>query len=212
MKKTKLLIVGGDNKLLSTSIAFGLKTTSTFDSVILIESVDEAESKGFFSIVVALASHPITSFIPKLLKLGNNGTKILLVLSPNDIFAFHYIFTLPLHGLLSSDASFDELLAAISAVGNRGLKYISPGLVSAATSRNYQASPFSHLSKKELEVVIGMIDGKRNSEIAKELNISEKTVSTYRARVFKKLSVRNSAQLFNQAYRSGMIFNNNRRG
>jgi DNA-binding NarL/FixJ family response regulator len=54
------------------------------------------------------------------------------------------------------------------------------------------------LSTREVEVLKLLSSGKKNKEIAKELDINEKTVSTYKARLFKKLNVTNLIDLVNQ--------------
>ena len=61
------------------------------------------------------------------------------------------------------------------------------------------------LSPREKEVLLRLIDGKRIKEIAFELNLSEKTVSTYRSRLLEKLNLRDSRDLFLYAVRNGLL-------
>ncbi|MEE3019855.1 MAG: LuxR C-terminal-related transcriptional regulator, partial [Bacteroidota bacterium] len=58
---------------------------------------------------------------------------------------------------------------------------------------------FKKLSTREVEVLKMLSDGKRNKEIAAELKLNEKTVSTYRSRIIKKLRVRNLVELIRKA-------------
>ena len=58
---------------------------------------------------------------------------------------------------------------------------------------------FKKLSMREVEVLKMLCDGKRNKEIALELKLNEKTVSTYRSRIMKKLRVRNLVELIRKA-------------
>ena len=58
---------------------------------------------------------------------------------------------------------------------------------------------FSKLSMREVEVLKMLCSGKRNKKIAFELGINEKTVSTYRSRIMKKLKVRNLVELIRRA-------------
>jgi DNA-binding NarL/FixJ family response regulator len=58
---------------------------------------------------------------------------------------------------------------------------------------------FKKLSMREVEVLKMLCDGKRNKDIAFELKINEKTVSTYRSRIMKKLLVRNLVELVRKA-------------
>jgi DNA-binding NarL/FixJ family response regulator len=52
---------------------------------------------------------------------------------------------------------------------------------------------------REIEVLKLLSGGKRNKDIAFELDINEKTVSTYRSRIMKKLKVRNMVELIRKA-------------
>lgn len=58
-----------------------------------------------------------------------------------------------------------------------------------------EATLLKRLSKRELEVLIGLARGERNSAIASRLQLSKKSVSTYRSRVLEKLKVESNAQL-----------------
>jgi len=60
-------------------------------------------------------------------------------------------------------------------------------------------SQYKKLSTREVEVLKLLASGRRNKEIAVELEINEKTVSTYRARLMKKLNVTNLVDLIKQA-------------
>ncbi|OYX24578.1 MAG: DNA-binding response regulator [Flavobacteriales bacterium 32-35-8] len=64
---------------------------------------------------------------------------------------------------------------------------------------NKSGSFFKKLSTRETEVLKLLAIGKKNKEVSKELNINEKTVSTYKARLMRKLKVTNMVDLVNQA-------------
>ena len=100
-------------------------------------------------------------------------------------------------GYLSKDATPEQLIGAIRRVVAGG-KYISPtlaerlafGLVSQA------AEPLrDNLSSREFEVMRLLVAGKSVTEIANDLSLSVKTISTHRHRVLTKLSLRNTAEL-----------------
>lgn len=61
------------------------------------------------------------------------------------------------------------------------------------------------LSKRELEVLTGLVRGERNAAIASRLKLSKKSISTYRSRVLEKLKLQNDAQLVSLAARVGLI-------
>jgi DNA-binding NarL/FixJ family response regulator len=64
---------------------------------------------------------------------------------------------------------------------------------------NKPSKLYKKLSMREVEVLKLLSSGRRNKEISIELSINEKTVSTYKARLMKKLNVSNLVDLINQA-------------
>ena len=66
-------------------------------------------------------------------------------------------------------------------------------------TRKSRSRLFKKLSTREVEVLKLLSIGRKNKEIALELDINEKTVSTYKARLFKKLNVTNIVDLIHQA-------------
>lgn len=58
-----------------------------------------------------------------------------------------------------------------------------------------QSELMKSLSKREMEVLSGIVRGERNSAIASRLKLSRKSISTYRSRIFEKLKVDSNAQL-----------------
>lgn len=61
------------------------------------------------------------------------------------------------------------------------------------------------LSRREMEVLAGLVRGERNSAIASRLQLSRKSISTYRARIFEKLKVENNVQLVAMISRTGAL-------
>ena len=100
----------------------------------------------------------------------------------------------------------DKLLAALKA-GARD--YVLKG-VSAKELANVVRSgtnKISHelLSDREFQVMRRIAAGKTVSEIAQEIGLSVKTVSTYRARALEKLNMRTNSQFTEYAIRSGLV-------
>jgi DNA-binding NarL/FixJ family response regulator len=100
-------------------------------------------------------------------------------------------------GYLTKDSAPTELVAAIQKIIS-GQKYVSSTF--AQILLEDLASPDSHelhetLSDREFQVMLELARGKKTAEIASELLISPKTVSTYRARVFEKLNISTMAEL-----------------
>jgi DNA-binding NarL/FixJ family response regulator len=110
-------------------------------------------------------------------------------------------------GFVSKDSSPDVLCEAIRRLLG-GRKYVSAELaeqLATAADRNVEQARHESLSPREGEVLQLLIRGKTASEIATELSLSIKTVSTFRARVFEKLQVGNYADLFRYAMSHGLM-------
>ncbi|TMA63432.1 MAG: response regulator transcription factor, partial [Deltaproteobacteria bacterium] len=65
--------------------------------------------------------------------------------------------------------------------------------------------PHHGLSDREFEIMRRLASGKRVSEIADQLHLSVKTVSTYRARVLRKLNLRTTAEIMRYALKHGLV-------
>ena len=141
---------------------------------------------------------------------GGNGLDVLqevkhmlpnlpvLVLSvhPEDQYAMR-VLKAGASGYMNKDCAPGELLLAIQKVIAGG-KYISPTLaerLAFVISGNFDGLPHEILSDREYRVLVMIGSGKSISEIANELTLSVKTVSTYRTRVLEKLNMRNNAEL-----------------
>ena len=103
-------------------------------------------------------------------------------------------------GYVNKSTDLLTLKDAIMKVYLGGL-YISPNLSRkiALDKNSGKSNYYKKLSTREVEVLKLLSNGRRNKEIAEELQINEKTVSTYRARLMKKLNVTNLIDLVNQA-------------
>lgn len=64
---------------------------------------------------------------------------------------------------------------------------------------------FNQLSRREQQVFSGIVDGKSNVEIARNLSISDKTVSSYKARLCEKLNLENGAEIVKYAVTNNLV-------
>lgn len=104
-------------------------------------------------------------------------------------------------GYLSKTASETSLVDAVSKVAQGGM-FITNELAQRLAFDEGTKKPrrfFRKLSTREVEVLKMLANGKRNKEVAEGLNLNEKTVSTYKARLMKKLNVDNMVDLLQQA-------------
>jgi two-component system, NarL family, invasion response regulator UvrY len=126
------------------------------------------------------------------------GTRV-LIFSMNEEFMYAKRFLQAgAMGFVSKNADLSELRKAIGLI-LQGKKYVSENLGAHLIDRLNKAdagnNPFEELSRRELEISVGLISGQSLLEIAKTLNITQSTVGTVKTRIFKKLGVKNLAQL-----------------
>jgi len=111
------------------------------------------------------------------------------------------------NGYLCKDCDRDELLRAIRMVAT-GRRYVSPRTAELlADEMSGERSGVLHetLSDRELQVFLRLARGESVSDIAGQLHLSVKTISTYRSRVTDKLNVASNAELATYALRHGLI-------
>lgn len=111
---------------------------------------------------------------------------------------------------LLKDSALEDLAAALAAVGKGGM-YLSPA-ISTATALKNEASNLSstrltevqRLTKRELQVLQLIADGKSTKEIAAALEVSVKTIETHRKQIMDKLGIRTTAGLTKYCIREGL--------
>lgn len=111
-------------------------------------------------------------------------------------------------GYLTKDRPPSDLIKAIRKVVAGG-KYVSPALAEQLKSPPVtEAEQQLHqtLSDREFQVLGLLASGKTVTEVAEELGLSVKTVSTYRARILQKLGFKNTAELIQYAIRHEITF------
>jgi two-component system invasion response regulator UvrY len=110
-------------------------------------------------------------------------------------------------GYLTKDAPWTEVVRAIERVMSGG-RYVSPQVAEtlAADLESQQAHPpHRALSDREFEVLRLLASGKTIGEIATLLSLSDRTISTYRARLLQKLAMKNTAQVIRYGIQNHLI-------
>ncbi len=111
------------------------------------------------------------------------------------------------NGYITKDCEPEDLLAAVHKVAHHG-NYLDPGIAEGlafdATS-GVERPPHALLSQREHEVLRLLTTGLGVSEIAAQLSISDKTVSTHKARLLEKLNLTNMAELMRYAMQHGLL-------
>jgi two-component system invasion response regulator UvrY len=121
--------------------------------------------------VLVLSAHPETEFAVRIIKAGASG-------------------------YLNKHLAPEELVTAIRRVMG-GRKYIGPAVAELLADSLGKGGDEAHaaLSDREFQVMLLIAAGKTVTEIAEEIVLSVKTVSTYRARILEKMNLKNNAEM-----------------
>jgi DNA-binding NarL/FixJ family response regulator len=172
------------------------------------EAIASLQSAHQWSVMVLDLSLPDGSGLDVLKRVRERRPRLpVLILSMHaaDQFARRAIAA-GASGYLTKDAADSELVTAVSRL-SRGGKYFGPEVlerVALGLHPDREDRPHERLSDREYQVLRMIGSGKTVSEIATELTLSVKTVSTYRARVLEKMKMRTNAELTHYAVRHGL--------
>mgnify|MGYP002631300642 CR=1 FL=1 len=184
------------------------------DMVVAGEAVDGQEvleqvRKEDWDLILLDISMPGRGGIDTLKQLKVEKPKLpVLVLSmyPEDQYAIRALKA-GASGYLTKGSAPEELIEAIQKVSQGG-RYISASLAESLAWHvgiNSDKPLNETLSDREYQVMIMIASGKTVSEIAKELSLSVKTISTNRVRALKKMGMKNNAELTFYAIKHGLV-------
>jgi two-component system invasion response regulator UvrY len=131
---------------------------------------------------------------------------LVLSMYPEEQYAVR-AFKAGVSGYLTKESAPEELISAIRKVSQGG-KYVSSSLAEKlAFHLEVDAERPLHemLSDREYQVVIMIASGKTVKEIADDLSLSVKTISTNRARALKKMGMKNNAEIIYYAIKQGLV-------
>jgi two-component system invasion response regulator UvrY len=110
-------------------------------------------------------------------------------------------------GYITKDSPRAELVKAINRVIAGG-RYVSSGLAEKLVfdmGKDTDRPLHEMLSNREFEVLRLIASGKTLGEIAELLSLSDKTISTYKARILDKMDMKSSAELTHYAIKNGLV-------
>jgi DNA-binding NarL/FixJ family response regulator len=111
------------------------------------------------------------------------------------------------NGYLSKDSAPEELAAAVRTI-LQGRRYVSPvtaELLLSKMDRDVDSPLHTQLSEREFQIFCKLAAGSSVSEIASELCLSVKTVSTYRSRILEKMDFRGNADITAYAIHNELV-------
>ena len=113
-------------------------------------------------------------------------------------------------GYLTKGNAVDEMLTAIRDV-HSGNHYIAKDIAQqlALSVLPGETNPIDTLSMREIQVLMMVAQGTRTQQISEILNLSPKTISTYRKRLYEKLDVSSDIEMLHLAMKHGVLDENN---
>jgi len=183
-----------------------------------VESIDEAGTaqeafasvnKAEYDVVlmdIALPGMNGIEALKQIRKLRAELPVLVLSVYDEDVYALRAIEAGAAGYVMKSSASA-ELLEAVRTVC-AGHKYIRPSLgekLATALHTGVGVKPHEELSDREYEILLLIASGKTVSEIASQLSLSPKTVSTYRVRALEKMGLKTNAELMRYAIENGLV-------
>jgi DNA-binding NarL/FixJ family response regulator len=131
---------------------------------------------------------------------------LVLSMYPEDRYALR-LLKAGAAGYLNKESAPEELVGALHKVAAGG-RYVSAALgekLALAMAGDGEEPAYEKLSDREYQIMWLLASGKTVGDIARQLFLSANTVSTYRARILKKLEVRNNAELMRYAIRHQLV-------
>jgi DNA-binding NarL/FixJ family response regulator len=172
------------------------------------EVLSKVRTNGLDMVVLDI-SMPGRSGLDLLKEIKNQRPKLpVLVISmdPEDHYAVRALRA-GASGCLTKESQPEEFIKAIRNV-TLGRKYISSSIAEKLVHMMETGSEkplHESLSDQEYHVLCMIASGKRVTEIAQELCLSTKTISTYRCRILQKMEMKNNAELTNYAIKTRLV-------
>jgi len=165
--------------------------------------------KGSYALVLLDISMPGRGGLEVLkeVKRVRPGVPVLILsMHPEEEYAVR-AFRAGASGYLTKDSAADELVQAVRTVlaGRRYMSALLTEMLVRELESNGVGPRHNALSDREMQVMRMLASGKTVTEIADELSLSVKTISTYRSRILEKLQVRNNAELARYAFENRLV-------
>ena len=175
-----------------------------------VDTIEEAENgfevlekyeKSVFDLVILDLSMPKKNgldTLKEIIQIDPKAKVLILSVYAEEQYAIRS-FNSGAYGYVTKNTAPTEILNAIEQV-LKGKKYVSPALAERLVSLKSIEKPLHEsLSDREFQIMIMSTEGYSIAKIAEELNISAKTVSTYRARILDKMNFKNFIQVMHYA-------------
>jgi DNA-binding NarL/FixJ family response regulator len=131
---------------------------------------------------------------------------LILSMYPEDQYAIRMLCA-GADGYLTKESAPEQLVAAIRKVAKGG-KYISSTMTEkliAELNTNQEIPLHATLTDREFQVFCGICAGKSITDLAQQMSLSVKTISTYRTRLMKKMNMSKNAEIIHYAFKNDLL-------
>lgn len=210
------VLVASDYQIVRSALRQLLKIDDVFDVLLTESDIGKGLPITFQTLspdvlLLEVATHSSSSLrVPaNVLTVVPNARIVLLSTNDNTTYV-RAVFATGVLGYILKAAAQSELFQAVKQV-HRGRRFLDPRLSNSVP--DHMLSPITvatgqpcckRLSRREIEVLRAIALGFTTKEISKELDLSEKTVQTYRERIYKKLTLHTRADLVHYALAHGL--------
>lgn len=210
MQKTIRLLIADDHSI----VRAGVKRLLALDDGIVVagEAVNggqvlEMAARGDIDVIMLDMSMPGLSGIDLIgrLRARDGGVPILVLTMHDEPQIAKRALRAGAAGYLTKDSDPEHLLEAIRRVA-AGRRYILPALAQQMVFElDEEAARHVQLSDRELQILPMLARGVSLNDIADQLSISSKTVSTHKARLMQKMGFQSNAELIRYAMENGLL-------
>lgn len=206
------ILIADDHKMFRK----GLKQVLEYDRDLVVageassgrEALDQVEKNEYDVLLLDIAMPGMSGLeaLKQLKALKPKLRVIVVSMYPEQQYAARAIKA-GASGYLTKESDTEELIKAIKKVFSGG-KYISPHIAEKLifdVEPESARPPHLELSDREYEILCMIAKGRKMSEIAGELYLSVKTVSTYRCRILEKMKMKTNAELINYVLKNQLI-------
>lgn len=207
------IVISSDNPIMRSALAALLDRVDDFEiaAEICLSSLTGFSRRSSDVLLLEVTE----SHVGRLGKISNNGNfpgthAVVLVDSDPKATYIRSLFTLGAKAYVLKSSDTDDLYKAIR-LAHRDRLYLDPqlGIPIAKDLLNGQGlvieNVASQLSSRETQVIREVARGFTSRAIARKLGVSQKTIQTYRARIYEKLGFRTRAEVVQYAIRNGLL-------
>jgi len=172
------------------------------------EVIDQVKANNYDMVIldITMPGPNILDLVKQIHQISPQMPILVLSIHPEEQYAVRVLRS-GASGYLTKESAPEELVNAIRKVAKGG-KYVSAALAEKllfTLGTDQEKLPHDNLSDREYQSLCMIAAGKTVKAIAQDLNLSEKTISTYRSRVLQKMGMKNNAEITHYAFKYGLV-------